>query len=255
MKLRVIHAGSNFPIHIFGKILILSFYMHLELLTKAQFVTFPRKRCYRLMFRQTAPEWLKRWEMMFIMVMTLRLNAFRAMSKMVKFGLASRQWLTMWEHMAEVEAQRREVMRPVTLANPATCTHPVCRRYGNIHGSFSRCKRCGQRFKWDQDQEGWQLHGEAPSQASSHLPPPSSSTILANPGTSTGRTSRASRTTTSKARAKPKAKAVPVAYMPALDPAEDWPETWDPEAFPPESDGGEDGFQPFDIAMDIQDFT
>ena len=54
MKLHVIHAGSNFPIHIFGKILILSFYMHLELLTKAQFATFPRKRCCQLMFRQAA---------------------------------------------------------------------------------------------------------------------------------------------------------------------------------------------------------
>ena len=140
--------------------------------------------------------------------MLLTFKAYKAMSRMVRFGLMPRQWMTNWEHHQELERQRREVAPTLAVADPSTCLHPVCRRYGNIHGSFSKRKRCQQRFKWVPDREGWVPLGSPQLPPSSHLPPPSSSTILPimdMPTKGKGKTS-SRKGTTSKARAKPKAR-------------------------------------------------
>ena len=73
--------------------------------------------------------------------------------------LMPRSWLSMWEHQKELEQQQREMAAQMMMANPATCLHPTCRRYGNIHGSFSRCLRCQQRYKCDPKREGWVFLG------------------------------------------------------------------------------------------------
>ena len=70
--------------------------------------------------------------------------------------------------------------------------------------------------------------------------------------TSRGASSSTARTTTSKSLAKPKARPQEV-FLPAME-QEDIP--WDPEAFPPDSDDGQDGYHGWGVdAMSLQDFS
>jgi hypothetical protein len=244
---QTIRIGSISRVINFGMNLILNSCLHRELSTKAQFVICRPKPCCLRMFRAAAPEWLKRWQILYVLVMTIELRAYKAMSSMVRFGLATRSWMTLDENIKEMERQRSEIVNKAPKqANPATCMHPEYKRYGNDKGSFSRCKRCQQVFKWDPSQKGWRPHGSPQSQVSSHLPLPSSSNILEP--TNRGTSSSTSRTTTSKSRAKPKARPQEV-FLPAME------EIWNPEAYPPDSDGGEDGYHGWDEAMEIQDYA
>ena len=124
----------------------------------------------------------------------LELHALRAMSRLVKFKLRTRAWLTQTEHL-EVAAEQLAEMTATPVASPLTCTHPVCRRYGNMHGSFSQCNRCLRRFRWNPEEQGWETLGDPRSQHSLPLPAPSSSTILPK-----------AKATTSKSRAKARPK-------------------------------------------------
>ena len=74
-------------------------------------------------------------------LMMLQIKAFKAMSRLVKFGMMPRSWMSMWEHQRELERQQDE-MAPRPKEDPATCLHPSFTRYGNNKGSFSRCLRC-----------------------------------------------------------------------------------------------------------------
>lgn len=225
------------------------------------------KLCCDLMRRgpTSTPEWQRRWHRLAYLVNSIQLHAYQAMSMMVRFRFAPRNWLTLAEHMEELETQRAEVNASSTLrVNPRTCLHPSCKRYGNLHGSFSKCKRCGQRFKWDPDLGGWLHHGEPQLQASSHLPPPSSATILDSPTDtihSKGK-GKGHRSTTSKAKAKPRARSSAASLTAGtaehfnLD-GEDYqdypPNFWDPVAYPPDSEEGEDGYPDWDMSMDRED--
>ena len=245
------HAGHNFQNHIFGMILTQSLFVHPELSTRAQFVTYRPSNFCDLMFRhQTCPTWLKRWERIYILLLTVELRTYHMMATLVRMGLATRQWLSLPEHVEEMERQKKQLVPVSSMCNPATCMHPDFKRYGNVHGSFSQCKRCRQVFKWDPLQEGWRPHGDPRSRASSNLPLPSSSNILTTTtgmtkGKGKGKTS-STRTTASKARAK----ARPV-ILPITDPDMTLvEETWDPAAYPPESDGGEDGYPSWEMDWD-----
>ena len=67
--------------------------------------------------------------------------------------------------------------------------HPAKGRPKDMHPSilqevrkstrrFSLCQRCGLKFRWDATRNGWEVHAQPSSSASSALPPPSLETII-----------------------------------------------------------------------------
>ena len=120
------------------------------------------------------PTWLKAWRELVIKLMMVPFRTFRAMSRMVKLGLKHRDWLTLEERFLQHQEQTTKVEPP-----PAwDCIHADCRRYGNRHGRFAECKRCLQRFRWDDNVAGWLVRGGDKSASSTRLPAPSSSNII-----------------------------------------------------------------------------
>jgi hypothetical protein len=260
MEFQRCHVGKSCRILIFGMIRILSYYARPESSTRAQFeISHPNRSDRSAMLRAGRSEASFRWENVVIKVMMLYFRAYKAMSTLVKFGLMPRQWMTTWEHQQELERQKKELAPKMKVVNPATCLHPAFHRYGNVHGSFSKCKRCHQRYKWDLEREGWVVHGSPQLQPSSHLPPPSSSTILPitdMPNKGKGRSGK--KGTSSKAKAKPRARATdhqPVEALQVYLPEMESEIPYDSDAYPPSSDGGLDGFHGWDVNMTPEDFA
>lgn len=147
------------------------------------------------------PIWLENWRKVVLRVMLLEFNVLKSMSRLVRLKIRPRAWLTASEEVDRIMTQQNQSASKVKSFPTESCTHPNCRRYGNIHGSFAECRRCLQKFKWNPDFQGWKIHGDPKLQRSSQLPAPSSLTIIP-PGIN--------RTTTPKVKAKGKSRQGPM---------------------------------------------
>ena len=195
------------------------------------------------MLRQP-PTWLTNWRALVLHVMLLPLNTFKMMSKMVKLGMKNRIWMTIQEAIELRQEQTEEIKLLLQKSDPSTCTHPLCKRYGNRHGRYSLCQRCG---RWDHIRNGWEIHGHPSSSGSSALPPPSLESILPPQG------HLALKASTAKPKCRPSTKrgAYPLPIHMGSQASEmSWqdklnPEEWgDPEFLHPDSENPDDAPQP-----------
>ena len=142
----------------------------------------PAKQCLcvtgNLQMLRQPPTWLTNWRALVLHVMLLPLNTFKMMLKMVKLGMKNRIWVTIQEAIELRQEQTEEIKLLLQRSDPSTCTHPHCKRYGNRHGRYCQCLRCGQKFRWDHLRNGWEVHGHPSPSGSSALPPPSLESIL-----------------------------------------------------------------------------
>lgn len=69
---------------------------------------------------------------MVLRIMLLEFEACRAVSRLVRFGIAPRAWLTLQETVITAKEQAQEVGLMKPPANPATAS------YGNRHGRFGQ---------------------------------------------------------------------------------------------------------------------
>ena len=51
------------------------------------------------------------------------------------------------------------ILTKTKASDPASCPHDYTKRYGNMHGRFSKCQQCNEVFKWNKDTNMWELHG------------------------------------------------------------------------------------------------
>ena len=121
------------------------------------------------------PTWLEHWRTFLLRLFLLEFNVIKSMRKLVRLGIRPRTWLSSMGLLELQEKHRAQMQR--TMVSQRDCTHPEFQRYGNLHGRFAKCKRCDQRFKWNQELGAWAVHSPT-SSSSSALPLPSQDTIL-----------------------------------------------------------------------------
>ncbi|CAJ1354878.1 unnamed protein product [Effrenium voratum] len=130
--------------------------------------------------RPLPPDTWQNWRTVVLKLMLVTFKCYRAMSRMVRLGMASRTWLTLAETQADIKEHVDELslaQKTTQKAMPGTCTHPKFKRYGNMHGSYSQCLRCGQRFKWNPEHGMWVVQTGS-SGSSGSLPLPCSGLIM-----------------------------------------------------------------------------
>ena len=114
------------------------------------------------------PPWMQAWRRMVAALRHYRLRLWAGVSTATRLGLLPADGYG--TPLEDKETKKERIER---------CEHDPkdMRRYGNMHGSFSKCNKCGLRFRWHPDQGLWIPDRDPPSSRSS-VPPPSSSNMV-----------------------------------------------------------------------------
>ena len=142
-----------------------------------------------------APRWLARWRRLIRGVMRVLANlrmASQALWTLTVFPVMRRLAFTgPFKDMMPLMNNFTQTATPsttdkkndkATAIQKARCDHfdletgqRTLKRYGNAHGRWCKCSRCGIRWKWNEEESNWAVIAEDASQgSSSRLPLPSS---------------------------------------------------------------------------------
>ena len=147
-----------------------------------------------------APQWLVRWRRLALGVMRVLANlkmASQALWILTVFPVMRRLAFTgpfknmvpLMNNFTQTADQQNndKKQNKVSAVQKARCDHfdletgqRTLKRYGNAHGRWCKCSRCGTRWRWDEEYNKWEVTAEDESRgSSSRLPLPSSGSVAA----------------------------------------------------------------------------
>ena len=107
------------------------------------------RTCIALHMPQIPPKWLQAWRRMVRALKHAEILLARVLVQATLLGIRDREWLACQDplYMGEKEQLLKTALGP--------CEHKRQTRYGNRHGSYSKCQDCGKKWKWDQGLAKW----------------------------------------------------------------------------------------------------
>lgn len=115
--------------------------------SKAVLLSTPNSRLQRSM--PPPPRWLQGWRHLVKTFMDAEAILLRVMLQACKMKIRSRKWLAFQDPM------EMEEMLELWEKKDGPCQHTNVKRYGNRHGSYSRCLDCGKKWQWDPELQVW----------------------------------------------------------------------------------------------------